>query len=216
MNVLPKIYTLKDEAQTELYIWLDKDLRPLPKNQDGSVDEYGDGLVDNEIDALRHAYVSGVYTLEYSEDTAEILGRLNEFSSASSSANSVGAENMDLWNNSIGRLKAKKSKTRRDLYESLLKALKEGELIIDPNDPRKFRGLRHIKQRRKSFVIKILENRTGANIEFLDVRRKIVLTKEMFILRIKEGKYPGYAVRKHDQGEFPYSTRDKYRFNNLG
>ena len=68
----------------------------------------------------------------------------------------------------------------------------------------------------KSFVIKVKENKTGANIQFLDVHRKIVLTKDEFIASIKQGKYPGYAVKKHYSGEFPYSTRDKFSFNNLG
>lgn len=216
MSVLPKIYTLKDEAQTELYNWFDKEIRPLPKKADGTINEFGEGLVDNDIDALRHAYVSGVYTLEFSEQTAEMLGRLNEFTGLNSSSSSIDSENMDLWNNEVGRSKAKKVKTRRGLYESLIKALKNGELIINPSDTRKYRGNRKIKRSPKSFVIKIKENKTGANLEFLDIRRKVVLTKEEFISDIRSGKYPGYAVRKHISGEFPYSTRDKFKFNNLG
>lgn len=216
MSILPKIYTLKDEVLAELYIWLDAEYRPLPKNKDGTINEFGDGLVDNDIDALRHAYVSGVYTLEFSEQTAEMVGRLNELTSFGSSSSSPGSENMDLWNNAIGRYKAKTYNTRRELYESLIKALKNGELIIDPGDLRKFKGEKFIKRFPKSFVIKIKENRTGANVEFLDVRRKIILSKEEFISDIRSGQYPGYAVRKHSSGEFPYSTRDKFKFNNLG
>jgi hypothetical protein len=68
----------------------------------------------------------------------------------------------------------------------------------------------------RSFVIKVKENRTGANIEFFDVRNKKMMTKEQFIESIKSGHYPGYAVRKHSSGEFPYSTRDRFSFNNLG
>lgn len=65
MSILPKIYTLKDEAQSELYSWLDKESRQLPKNSDGTINEFAEGFVDNDIDALRHAYVSGVYTLYF-------------------------------------------------------------------------------------------------------------------------------------------------------
>jgi hypothetical protein len=65
-------------------------------------------------------------------------------------------------------------------------------------------------------VIKIKENKTGSNVEFLDVRQRVVLSKDEFIQAIKSRKYPGYAVRKHSSGEFPYSTRDKFSFNNLG
>ncbi len=216
MSILPKIYTLKEEACQELYKWFDKEIKPLSKKSDGTIDEFADGLVDNEIDALRHAYVSGVYTLEFSENTAEMMGILNEISNINSSNGSVGSENMDLWNNAIGRKKAKKFKTRRELYDSLIKSLKDGELIIDPRDSRKFKGNKLIKRIPKSFVIKIKENKTGSNIEFLDIAKKVVLSKDEFISSIKNGFYPGYAVRKHNSGEFPYSTRDKFKFNNLG
>lgn len=217
MSILPKIYTLKNEAQSELYNWFDKEIRPLPKNPDGTINEFADGLVDNDIDALRHAYVSGVYTLEFSEQTAEIMGRLNELGAFNSSSNSQGSENMDLWNNAVGRTKAKRIKTRRELYDSLIKALKDGELIIDPHDTRKYKGEKRIKRIPKSFVIKIKENKTGANLEFFDVRNRIVMSKAEFIEAIKAKKYPGYSVRKHKAlGEYPFSIRDRFLFNNLG
>ena len=47
MNNLTKIYTLKVEAQNQLYEWLDKEVRPLPKKSDGSIDPYGHGLVEH-------------------------------------------------------------------------------------------------------------------------------------------------------------------------
>lgn len=50
-NIL-KIYHLKDEALMDLYKRLDKDLRPMPKKPDGSIDPYGLGLEDNDVDAL--------------------------------------------------------------------------------------------------------------------------------------------------------------------
>ena len=94
MSVLPRIITLKTEAVEQLY-------------------QYAEGLVDNDIDALRHSFVSGVYVLEFSEQTSDILGRLQEFQNFDSRPNAVGAENMDLWNNAIGRKAAKKVKTWR-------------------------------------------------------------------------------------------------------
>ena len=63
---------------------------------------------------------------------------------------------------------------------------------------------------------KIKENKTGANLEFLDVRLHIVMNKDEFLESIRKGKYPGYAIRKHHTGQFPYSTRDRFSFNNLG
>jgi hypothetical protein len=214
-NIL-KIYHLKDEALADLYKRLDKDLRLMPKKSDGSIDIYGLGLEDNDVDALRHAFISGVYTIEYNEGTAELLGRLNEFTTFDSQSSSALSENMDLWNNAVGRFYGKKTKTRDDLYLELIKALKAKELIIDLKDPRKYKGEKKIKRLPKSFVIKIKENRTGANTVFLDVRNKLVMSKDDFVLAIRSGKYPGYAIRKHYSGEFPYSTRDRFSFNNLG
>lgn len=89
-------------------------------------------------------------------------------------------------------------------------------MIIDLKDPREHKGENKIKRLPKSFVIKIKENRTGANTEFLDVRNKLIMSKDDFVLAIRSGKYPGYAVRKSFSGDFPYSTRDKFKFNNLG
>lgn len=216
MKNLTKIYTLKDEAQNQLYEWFDKEVRPLPKRPDGSIDPYGQGLVDNDVDALRHAFASGVYTIEFSEQTSEIMGRLNEFKDFDSNSTAPGADNMDLWNNAFGRAIALKIKTWRELYDSLLKAMKDGDLILTPTDPRKYKGKKSIKRMPKYFVIKIKENKSGANVEFLDVRKRMVMSKDDFIQSIRKGQYPGYAVRKHHSGEFPYSTRDRFSFNNLG
>lgn len=109
-NIL-KIYHLKDQALMDLYKRLDKDLRPMPKKSDGSIDPFGLGLEDNDVDALRHAFISGVYTIEYNEGTAELLGRLNELTSVDSQSTSTLSENMDLWNNAVGRTYGRKAKS---------------------------------------------------------------------------------------------------------
>jgi len=216
MEKIFRIYQLKDEALIDLYRWLHKDLRPMPRKSDGSIDPYGMGLEDNDVDAMRHAFISGVYTLEYNACLSELLGRLQEFSTFDSSPTSALSENMDLWNNAVGRAYGKKAKNWDDLYRLLMKALKEGELIIHPSDKRKYRGEKSIKRQPKSFVIKIKENKTGSNTEFLDVRKKLVMSKDDFLNAIREGRYPGYAIKKHFSGEFPYSTRDRFKLNNLG
>ena len=148
------------------------------------IDPYGLGLEDNDVDALRHAFISGVYNIEYNEGLAELLGRLNEFTTFDSQSTSALSENMDLWNNAVGRSYGKKTKTWNDLYLKLMKALKDNELIIDLKDTRKYKGEKSIKRMPKFFVIKIKENKTGANTEFLDVRKKVVMTKTDFIKAI--------------------------------
>lgn len=212
----PRIILLMFEAKIEVYRLIDKHHRPMPKKSDGTIDEYGPGLANNDIDALRHSFVSGAYVMEYDEETADKLGRLNEFKNFSFGSKETPSENMDLWNNSVGRRYGKKSKTWDELFQFLLQALRKGELIIDLKDSRRYRGEKSIKRIPKSFVIKIKENKSGANTEFFDIRQKIVMSKDDFIGAIRQGKYPGYAIRKHHAGEFPYSTRDKFSFNNLG
>ena len=201
-----KIWDLKRDARDELYLLIDQHYRPMPKDAKGEINPKAHGLADNDIDALRHSYVSAVYAIEFGQKTAELLGRLNEFDPRE---NEIRSRNMDLWNNSIGRSYGKKFKRGEELFFALLKALKEGELIVTPDDSRNYKGAKSINRLPKSFVIKIKENKTGANIEFFDVRNKRMMTREEFIEAIRAGRYPGYAVRKHYSGEFPYSTRDR-------
>lgn len=78
--------------------------------------------------------------MEFGEESADILGRLNEFKHFNFGTKEVPSENMDLWNNAVGRLYGRKAKTGKELFEFLLKALKAGELIIDLKDKRKYKG----------------------------------------------------------------------------
>ncbi len=80
----------------------------------------------------------------------------------------------------------KKFKRGAELFFALLKALKNGELIITPDDARRYKGAKSINCLPKSFVIKVKENKTGANIEFFDIHNKRIMTKEQFIESIKE------------------------------
>lgn len=132
---------------------IDMHYKKMPKDSDGKINPKAHGLVDNDIDALRHSYVSAVYVIEFGEDTAEILGRLREYFTMT--PNEFNSLNMDLWNNSVGRSYAKEFKRGEELFFALLKALKDNKLIIDPDDPRKFKGETVIKRVPKDFVIKI-------------------------------------------------------------
>ena len=75
---MPRILNVVNDAKLEAYRYFDKNIRKLPKTSDGSFDETKPGFSNNDVDAFRHAYVSGVITIEYSSMTADILGRLNE------------------------------------------------------------------------------------------------------------------------------------------
>lgn len=123
MMKLPNI--LKYEAEMEGYRYFDKNIRSLPKNSDGTINLSASGFHDNDVDAFRHAFVSGVFTQEYGETAADVFGRLNEFFGADlySSSQNPGELNMDLWNNCIGRKYGEKTKNRRALLKMVIAAL---------------------------------------------------------------------------------------------
>ncbi|MCX6128222.1 MAG: hypothetical protein NTX25_04060 [Proteobacteria bacterium] len=204
---------LRDEAKMEGYLYFDKHIRKLPKNPDGSINEFSLGFADNDVDAFRHAYVSGVFTQEYGEKAADILGWLNELSSIGSPA---GGSNMDLWNNSIGRKLGLKTKNRPKLAELVKKALENGELIISLDDPRKYTETVPPKPEGEHSVIVLKENQNGSNEYFYDFTTSKVLSRSEFVAEIIAGRYPGYGVRRVKGAEFPFSKRDNDPSNNLG
>lgn len=93
-------YSLRNEAEAEAYSYFHHNIRPLPQDSSGKTDIYSGKLWNNDADAFRHAYVSGVFTQEYGKRIAEVFGSLNEFSAVEKPKDE---ENMDLWNNNVGR-----------------------------------------------------------------------------------------------------------------
>lgn len=115
-----------EEARAEAYKYFDRHIRPLPKTLDGEVNALASGLDDNDVDAFRHAYVSGVFTQEYGEQAANIFGLLNEYDPAGQFSHSMSprSRNMDLWNNRVGRKYGKKTRGRKALLKLIHEALK--------------------------------------------------------------------------------------------
>lgn len=214
------ILNLEDKAEDEVYALIDRHLRPLPKNSDGTINKEAKGFQHNDVDALRHAYVSGVYTMEYSERVAAFLGGLREQfpvvgSAGTSGPNKEEAKNMDLWNNSVGRKYGKKSKTREELFQHLLQALKNGELITDLNDKRGYSSnTETIDPKATEQVIVLKESETGENLLFLDTHKMLAFSREEFVVKIKNGEYGDYEIRRIGGKEVPASKRDGR--NNLG
>ena len=208
------ILTLETKAEDEIYTLIDKHLKPLPKNADGTINKEAKGFQHNDVDALRHAYVSGVYTMEYSEKTAAFLGELRERfpgtgSIGTSGPNQSRSKNMDLWNNSIGRKYGKQSKTREKLFQHLLQALKNGELIIGLDDKRKYSSNTDMLIPKDSGqVIVVKESETGENLLFLDTHKALIFSREEFVTKIKNGEYKDYEIRKIKDREIPTSKRD--------
>ena len=79
MELFP-FFRLKEEAQREAYAYFDLYIRKLPKRKSGVINELAPGLEDNDVDAFRHAYVSGVFTQEYGEKAANFFGLSYEYS----------------------------------------------------------------------------------------------------------------------------------------
>ncbi|MCB9059958.1 MAG: hypothetical protein H6622_00380 [Halobacteriovoraceae bacterium] len=215
MNFRPDLLLI--EARDEAYEYFDKNIRPLPKDANGKIDPTAHGLVDNDIDAFRHGYVSGVFTQVYSEETADIFGRINEYSPLSwySDAKNPGSLNMDLWNNAIGRKYGKKAKDRKELLKLIHEALDKGELIITPSDKRKYEGKKSESINKSKPVVVLKEDKNGRNELFFDLVKNVLLSREEFVTAIEAGNYPAYAVKVIKGLPTPVSNPDGRETNNL-
>ena len=215
MNLRPD--PLMIEARDEAYQYFDKNIRSLPKDSEGKIDPTALGLADNDIDAFRHAYVSGVFTQIYSEEAADIFGRINEYSPFSwySDSKRPGSLNMDLWNNGIGRKYGRKVKNRKELLEIIHEALKNKELIVDPKDNRKYEGKASNSLNKSKPVIVLKESEKGRNEVFFDLIKNTVLSREEFVASIESGDYPAYSVKIINGLLTPVSKPDGRKTNNL-
>ena len=174
--VMKKIELLRNEASKEAYSYFDQHIRPLPKKTDGQIDNGNLQDHNNDLDAFRHAYVSGRYAQRYGKDIADILGRANEYKPG----NTEGPKNMDLWNNNVGRKYGKATKSKADLLKKLKKALENGELIITPSDSRQYHGDSHHTIDPLHSVVVIEESKTGRNEWFVDLVKGTIMTLEEF------------------------------------
>lgn len=95
---------LKNEAEKESYAYFNENIHPFERDEKGRVRAH-----NNDVDAFRHAYVSGVITQEYGAFEANILGQLNEIRGDIKHNQPESEKNMDLWNNAVGRKYGKKT-----------------------------------------------------------------------------------------------------------
>ncbi len=220
INKLKNLIELEKEAYLELmvvarqeaYIYFDKNIRELSRKKDGSFDESTGEMSNNDADAFRHAYVSGVFTQEKGEMKANLAGIYNEIKGT----NPINQQNMDLWNNAVGRKYGKLAKTREELAGFIKKSLENNELIIDPHDERKYKELRHFDYDPKKPVKVIQESESGRNQYFLDFSTGDILDRETFVTAIESGNYPGYTISTINSIKTPISKPDKVTSNNLG
>ena len=60
-------YYLRNDLRDEAYEYFDKHISQLPKRPDETIDTANSIFADSDVDAFRHAYVSGVFTQEFGE-----------------------------------------------------------------------------------------------------------------------------------------------------
>lgn len=209
---------LFEEARDEAYEHFDRRIRRLPRKSNGSIDLDSPKLNDNDVDAFRHAYVSGVFNQVHGETAANILGLINEYDPFGSSSNSASprSRNMDLWNNRVGRKYGKKTRGRKTLLNLIHQALKRGELIIDLKDPREFAGATEPPKRMAKPIVALTKSKSGRNETYFDLLKRTVMTREELVALIEAGKYRGYSVKLIRGIEAPVSKRDGKRINNIG
>ena len=212
------ILSLKTKSETESYEFIDKYLRKLPRKSDGEFDLSTGEFYDNDVDAIRHAYTSGVFTQEYGDRVTEILGELNELIplGGNSSSNNPNSKNMDLWNNRIGRKLGLRTSGKLKLFKLVLKALQNGELIVDPDSDPRINSIKQSNINLKNKVLVIKESKKGKNLAYFDYGKFIVLSRAEFLTEIKIGNYPNYEIRLIKGDETPVSKKDKLIPNNLG
>ena len=215
MNWRPDVLLV--ETRDEAYKYFDENIRNLIKNTDGKIDPTVHGLSDNDVDAFRHAYVSGVFTQVYSERAADIFGRINEHSPFSwySNAKNPGSLNMDLWNNSVGRRYGKKAKDRKELLKLIHEALGKDELITDPEDDRVYDGVSSNSINKSKPVIVLKEDDNGRNELFFDLVKGELLSRDEFVVAIQSGHYSTYTVKVINGLSTPVSKPDGRETNNL-
>lgn len=212
------IFEIRDAALQEAYTYFDLHIRALPKTNNGHFDEGSGGFVDNDVDAFRHAYVSAVFAHEIGVNSAAFWGFLNEAipSFGSNSGNSAGAKNMDYWNNKVGRKLGINAKKKEELLERVHDALKKGNLITDPNDPRKCSKNAAFLFDVRYPVIVIEEKKSGTNTRFVDLLTGQLMSTDAFVKAIRNGAYDGYHVAQVGDVFIPRANPDDLVSNNLG
>ncbi|MFC1771719.1 DUF6973 domain-containing protein [Candidatus Margulisiibacteriota bacterium] len=203
---------LKEECTQEAYEYFDKHIRKLPKNPDGTFNEASGKMHNNDADAFRHAYTAGVFTLVHGSLISNLAGLYNELTGN----NPINQQNMDLWNNAVGRKYGEKATSKNEIANNIKKSLEKGELITNPDDPREYKGLRHFNYDPQKPVKVIQESETGRNQYFLDLSNGNIMDRENFVSAIESGQYPGYQLAQINSIITPISKPDDSAENNLG
>jgi hypothetical protein len=148
-NAIYNIDDKKDKLTKEAYKYYEKYVGSIPLKILPNGKTRPD-LHNSEVDAFRHAYASGIMAMEYGENAANALGQGYELKNDYNNYNlpdgtrkqspeQISKENnMDLWNNKIGRDISVGCASNDQLASKLAKALAAGQFITNPSDPRNY------------------------------------------------------------------------------
>ncbi len=118
--------------------------------------EIGSGNKDtwnNEADAFKHTFMQARLTVQYNNALAKAAGNIHEIDGNIRNGQTKGEENMDLWNNDIGRQIGKEIRqemnNQRTIYAKdeiddkiaakVMQRMRNGDLITHLDDPRKYK-----------------------------------------------------------------------------
>ncbi len=153
--------------------------------------KHNDGWDDTE-DAFRHAYARA-YTVYLGGELFSNLGMTYHEIAGNLNNQSKAEYNMDRWNNQVGKeigtevketisnsqYKPTKSEIKDYIAHKVMQRMRAGDLITNPNDPRKFSDYHKIKARKDELVPKYNANRNDFN-------------NPASLLKYKRGYYKGF------------------------
>ena len=145
---------------------------------------------NNESDAFKHAFWQAKSTIYRGKLISKNAGDLHE---KTNPKQPKGELNMDLWNNQVGReigeeiseqIKGMENMFKKEAIEDyiahkVMQRMRAGDLITNPDDPRKFSDYDKIKARKDELVPKYNANRND-------------FKNPASLLKYKRGYYKGF------------------------
>jgi len=214
-------YTSINDATEKAYKYYKNNIKDITYFFDEKINKWivNNAGYNDDVDAFRHAFVSGLYTFEINKDVANLLGQANELKGRLHNQPKE-QRNMDLWNNEVGRKYGTQTTSLDNLGDLLKAALLNGELITTIDQEKDSREYKYIEipvpiDPNKPVIV-LKENETGRNEEFFDLLKGAFMTREEFVLEIQSNNYPGYQIQDLNKIPAPVSKPDGNPDNNLG
>lgn len=175
---------------------------------------------NNEADAFKHTFMQAILTINYNNILSKIIGDLHEINGKINYGQSKDEENMDKWNNRVGRLIGKEIKKEyKDKLNSMsekeiddiiaqkvMQRMRMGKLITTPSDKRKYTGFASNIPEDKIFTAEEIGNLSTDDFEELEdkineqVKSFGIPTNEQANKALKDGSLIWVDDYKRDDG----------------